>query len=183
MVHASPMRALVPARSCVQMGLSRNMASHAAALALSSLLAVSSVAPMHQVLADGGTEKFKFPPIDNSKKGRCTFTSSAMGQANAARDSLYDLRECKMAGSDASTFDISGALMEKGDFSNSNFRETQLSKVYAPNTKFDGADFTNGVVDRAYFNGASFKARGFKPDPLGAATPFWSGFRGAQARP
>eukprot|EP00962_Isochrysis_galbana_P013644 scaffold3871_cov97-Isochrysis_galbana.AAC.3 len=49
MVHASPMRALVPARSCVQMGLSRNMASHAAALALSSLLAVSSVAPMHQV--------------------------------------------------------------------------------------------------------------------------------------
>eukprot|EP00962_Isochrysis_galbana_P013643 scaffold3871_cov97-Isochrysis_galbana.AAC.2 len=144
-----------------------------------------------QVLADGGTEKFKFPPIDNSKKGRCTFTSSAMGQANAARDSLYDLRECKMAGSDASTFDMcdcppasfsqafksrlfaiasffqaflsparlpspspsaarghsrslrctlqpchplgrrSGALMEKGDFSNSNFRETQLSKARA----------------------------------------------------
>lgn len=27
---------------------------------------------------------------------RCMFKSSAMGQANAARDKLYDLRECDM---------------------------------------------------------------------------------------
>ena len=27
---------------------------------------------------------------------RCAFKSSAMGQANAARDKLYDLRECDM---------------------------------------------------------------------------------------
>jgi len=59
-----------------------------------------------QAIADGGTEKFKFPPIDSSKKDRCKFISSAMGQANAARDKLYDLRECKMAGGDASTFDL-----------------------------------------------------------------------------
>ena len=52
-----------------------------------------------------------------------------MGQANAARDSLYDLRECKMSGTDAAGFDISGALLADGDFSKVNFKETQLSKV------------------------------------------------------
>ena len=31
-----------------------------------------------------------------------------MGQANAARDSLYDLRQCSMAGTKAMGFDISG---------------------------------------------------------------------------
>lgn len=36
-----------------------------------------------------------------------------MGQANAARDSLYDLRECKMAGSDASTFDMCAAAAHR----------------------------------------------------------------------
>ena len=85
--------------------------------------------------------------------------SPSLRQANAARDELYDLRECKMSGTDAGGFDLSGALMEKGDFSGTNFKESQLSKAYAPGAKFDGADFSNGVVDRAYFNGASFKAR------------------------
>ena len=32
-----------------------------------------------------------------------------------------------------------------------------MSQVYAAEAVFDGADFTNGVVDRAYFKGASFK--------------------------
>ena len=80
-----------------------------------------------------------------------------MGQANAARDSLYDLRECAMSGTNAAGFDISGALLASGDFSNVDFKETQFSKVYGPGAKFDGADFTNGVVDRAFFKGASFK--------------------------
>ena len=84
-----------------------------------------------------------------------------MGQANAARDSLYDLRECQMDKSDASSFDLSGALMANGVFSNANFKETQLSKVYAPGANFDGTDFTNGVIDRAYFKGASFKGATF----------------------
>ena len=79
-----------------------------------------------------------------------------MGQANAARDSLYDLRECQMSGTSAASFDISGALMADGDFSKVNFKESQLSKVYAPGAKFDGSDFTNGIIDRAYFKGASF---------------------------
>lgn len=46
-------------------------------------------------VADGGTTKFSLPPISQAKD-RCTFKSSAMGQANAARDSLYDLRECNL---------------------------------------------------------------------------------------
>merc|ERR1719261_2366405 len=113
-------------------------------------------------LADGDTAKFKFPPIDRSKKDRCTFISSAMGQANAARDSLYDLRECKMSGASAGGFDISGALLANGDFSKVDFKEAQLSKVYAPEANFDGADFSNGVIDRAYFKGASFRGVIFK---------------------
>merc|ERR1719454_277790 len=109
-------------------------AQHAAArglsaVALSTLLLMPTMSPL-PALADGDTEKFKFPPIDRAKKDRCQWTSSAMGQANAARDSLYDLRECPMSGSDAAGFDISGALLANGDFSKTNFKETQFSKVY-----------------------------------------------------
>lgn len=46
-------------------------------------------------LADGSTQKFSLPPVSQSKD-RCMFKSSAMGQANAARDKLYDLRECDL---------------------------------------------------------------------------------------
>ena len=35
-------------------------------------------------------------------------------------------------------------------------------QVYAEGAKFDGADFTNGVIDRAFFKGASFKGAVFK---------------------
>lgn len=46
-------------------------------------------------LADGATQRFSLPPVSQAKD-RCVFKSSAMGQANAARDSLYDLRECNL---------------------------------------------------------------------------------------
>lgn len=46
-------------------------------------------------VADGGTKKFSLPPV-SQVKDRCNFKSSAMGQANAARDSLYDLRDCDL---------------------------------------------------------------------------------------
>ena len=84
------------------------------------------------VLSRARQINYRFPPIDKTKKDRCKFLSSAIGQANAARDSLYDLRECPMTGKDAAGFDLSGALMEKGDFSKVNFKETQLSKVAHP---------------------------------------------------
>ena len=43
-------------------------------------------------------QQYKLPPIDRSDKTRCELRSSSMGQANAARDKLYDLRECDLKG-------------------------------------------------------------------------------------
>jgi hypothetical protein len=60
------------------------------------------------VWADGQTDTFKFPPIDFADKDRCVLRSSSMGQANAARDKLYDLRQCKLSGVAASGYDLSG---------------------------------------------------------------------------
>jgi hypothetical protein len=65
------------------------------------------VAPV-PAFADGQTKDFKFPPIDFSDTTRCRLNSSSMGQANAARDKLYDLRQCELSGVDASGFDLSG---------------------------------------------------------------------------
>jgi len=144
------------------------VAASACAYALSSLLLLGPMAL--PALADGDTKEFKFPPIDRTAKNRCIFSSSAMGQANAARDSLYDLRECQMIGANAGGFDISGALLANGDFSKVDFKEAQLSKVYAPGAKFDGADFTNGVIDRAYFKGASFRGTLFNNAVLSSSS-------------
>mmetsp|Transcript_25343 Transcript_25343/g.29347 ORF Transcript_25343/g.29347 Transcript_25343/m.29347 type:complete len:240 (+) Transcript_25343:160-879(+) len=108
-------------------------------------------------LADGQTNKFKLPPIDISDKNRCQFTSSAMGQANAQRDKMYDLRQCNLSGSDATGFDLSGVIMKGTDVSNVKFVEAQFSKGYLQDSTFDGADFTNAIVDRANFAGSSLK--------------------------
>ena len=40
--------------------------------------------------ADAG---FQLPPIDMKDTTRCEFKNSAMGQSNAAKDKLYDLRQ------------------------------------------------------------------------------------------
>lgn len=104
---------------------------------------------------------FKLPPISDNPN-RCNFQSSAMGQANAARDSLYDLRQCKMSGLDASGFDLSGVIASDADFSKTKFRDAQLSKGFLVGSKFDGADFTNGIVDRADFEGASLRGAVFE---------------------
>ena len=53
-----------------------------------------------------------------------------MGQANAARDKLYDLRMCELSGKDASGFDLSGVIMTKTNVSNTKFIETYFSKGY-----------------------------------------------------
>jgi uncharacterized protein YjbI with pentapeptide repeats len=82
----------------------------------------------------GQTKDFKLPPIDYSDKTRCVLNSSSMGQANAARDKLYDLRECKLSGSDASGYDLSGVIMTKTDVSNAKFVESQFSKAYLHGT-------------------------------------------------
>ncbi|CAM9478267.1 unnamed protein product, partial [Chrysoparadoxa australica] len=112
--------------------------------------------------SDGSTVNFSLPPINYKQPNRCNFDSSSMGQANAARDVLYDLRECKMQGKDAGGFDLSGVLAGDADFTNVNFKDAQMSKAYARNSKFDGADFTNAIVDRVSFNGSSMKGAIFK---------------------
>jgi len=114
------------------------------------------------VLADGQTKEFRLPPIDFTDKNRCTFSSSKIGQANAARDKLYDLRQCQLSGSDATGYDLSGVIMTKTDASKVKFQEAQFSKGYLRNSNFDGADFTNGIIDRASFQGSTLVGAIFK---------------------
>ena len=54
---------------------------------------------------------YRLPPIDRNDPDRCTLKSSSIGQSNAARDKLFDLRECKLEGADAQGFDLSGVIM------------------------------------------------------------------------
>ncbi|KAL3940310.1 MAG: hypothetical protein SGBAC_005137 [Bacillariaceae sp.] len=128
-----------------------------AQVALASVLSAALVFSPSPALADGQTEKFKLPPIDKSDKGRCSLNSSSMGQANAARDKLYDLRECNLAGSSAPGFDLSGVIMTNTDVSKVNFKEAYFSKGYLQESNFEGADFTNAIVDRATFKGSSLR--------------------------
>lgn len=65
--------------------------------------------PASAAWADGQTKDFKFPPIDFGDKTRCVLKGgSSMGQANAARDKLYDLRQCQLSGANAAGYDLSG---------------------------------------------------------------------------
>ena len=73
-------------------------------------IAASTLSPS-SAFADGQTKEFKLPPIDTSDKARCSIKGSAIGQANAARDKLYDLRECDLRNSKAVGFDLSGVIM------------------------------------------------------------------------
>ncbi|CAM9629219.1 unnamed protein product [Hapterophycus canaliculatus] len=112
-------------------------------------------------LADGSTTKFSLPPVGQGKD-RCVFKSSAMGQANAARDKLYDLRECDMSGKSAAGFDLSGVIASEANFSKGDFKEVVMSKSYARISNWEGADFTNAVVDRVSFDGSSMKGAIFQ---------------------
>ena len=93
-----------------------------------------------------------------------------MGQANAARDKLYDLRECQLGGVRGNEFDLSGVIMSKTDVSKAVFREAQFSKGYLRNSNFDGADFTNAIVDRASFKGSSLRGTIFSNAVLTATS-------------
>lgn len=101
-----------------------------AQVALASVLSLVLVSNPLPALADGQTEKFKLPPIDRSDKNRCSLNSSSIGQANAARDKLYDLRECQLSGASAPGFDLSGVIMTKTDVSKVDFKEAYFSKGY-----------------------------------------------------
>lgn len=99
-------------------------------IASAGVAALILVSPSQNAWADGSTEKFKFPPIDFTDKNRCVLQTSNMGQANAQRDKLYDLRECKLSGANAQGFDLSGVIMGKTDVSKANFVEAYFSKGF-----------------------------------------------------
>jgi len=128
-----------------------------AQVALASVLSAALLSSPLPALADGQTENFKLPPIDKSDKNRCSLISSNMGQANAARDKLYDLRECQLSGASAPGFDLSGVIMTKTDASKVDFKEAYFSKGFLRDSNFEGADFTNAIVDRANFKGSSLR--------------------------
>lgn len=88
---------------------------------------------------------------------RCLVKSSAMGQSNAARDSLFDLRECELSGKDFTGYDISGVIMQDGNFSGVNFTDALMSKAFALGANFEGANFSNVVADRVIFNRSNLK--------------------------
>lgn len=101
-----------------------------AKIAIASMLSISLLSAPLPAMADGQTEKFRLPPIDFSDKNRCSLNSSSMGQANAARDKLYDLRQCKLTGAEAVGYDLSGVIMTDTDVSKADFKEAYFSKGY-----------------------------------------------------
>ena len=101
-----------------------------AKVALASLVSISLLSNPLPATADGQTEKFKLPPIDKADKSRCSLNSSTIGQANAARDKLDDLRECRLSGASAPGFDLSGVIMTDTDVSKADFKEAYFSKGY-----------------------------------------------------
>mmetsp|Transcript_26299 Transcript_26299/g.55518 ORF Transcript_26299/g.55518 Transcript_26299/m.55518 type:complete len:240 (-) Transcript_26299:230-949(-) len=144
-----------------------NALANAASLSILAATLLLSPLPSH---ADGQTKEFKLPPIDYSDKSRCVLNSSKMGQANAARDKLYDLRECALSGVNGNEYDLSGVIMAKTDVSKAQFREAQFSKGYLRDSNFDDADFTNAIVDRASFKGSSLRGTIFSNAVLTATS-------------
>lgn len=108
-------------------GAYQNRFSH---LALASIMSLSLLSSPFPASADGQTEKFRLPPIDFNDKTRCSLSSSTIGQANAARDKLYDLRQCNLVGAKAAGFDLSGVIMSGTDVSKANFQDAYFSKGY-----------------------------------------------------
>lgn len=115
-------------------------------------------------------QQYKLPPIDRADKNRCVLSSSSIGQANAARDKLYDLRECDLKGQNGAGKDMSGMIGAGADFSGINFKEAQLSKAFNKGSKFEACDFTNAVLDRIIFDGSSMKKSVFKNAVLSGTT-------------
>lgn len=99
--------------------------------------------------ANAIAQQFKLPPIDFKDKNRCVLSSSNMGQANAGRDKLFDVRLCDLKGQSGANKDMSGIIASETDFSGVNFKEGQLSKGLLSKSKFVNCDFTNAILDRA----------------------------------
>lgn len=105
-------------------------------------------------MAQAASNMTKLPPIDRKDPNRCEPSSSAIGQANAARDKLLDLRECDLRNKDLTKFDLAGGIFSEANMQGAKMVETQLSKSYAVGANFRDVDFTNAVVDRVTFDNA-----------------------------
>ena len=121
----------------------------------------------HGALADGqfSQNAFRLPPTVEAP-GRCTFQSSAMGQANAARNELYDLRMCTMTGASAKGYDLAGAIMSEADFSGTDFTDAKFSKAYMVKSDFRKANFDSATIDRVPLSDSDFRQANFKESIL-----------------
>jgi hypothetical protein len=134
LAFAAPANAFVPNVRKVDTGAlhatSESSAETFSKIALASLVSISILSNPLPAMADGQTEKFKLPPIDTLDTNRCKLISSNIGQANAARDKLYDLRQCKISGSSAVGYDLSGVIMTDTDATKADFTDAYFSKGY-----------------------------------------------------
>eukprot|EP00179_Madagascaria_erythrocladioides_P029872 CAMPEP_0198327520 /NCGR_PEP_ID=MMETSP1450-20131203/14757_1 /TAXON_ID=753684 ORGANISM="Madagascaria erythrocladiodes, Strain CCMP3234" /NCGR_SAMPLE_ID=MMETSP1450 /ASSEMBLY_ACC=CAM_ASM_001115 /LENGTH=231 /DNA_ID=CAMNT_0044031567 /DNA_START=48 /DNA_END=743 /DNA_ORIENTATION=- len=112
----------------------------------------------------------RLPPINKAKKDRCSPSSSAMGQANAARDELLDLRECDLRSKDLRGYDIAGALMQDANLQGADLTEAVMSKAFAVRANFKDATFVNAVVDRVIFDGSDLTGANFTNAVLSDST-------------
>jgi len=137
----------------------------AAAMLSFGLVFLPSIDSVHAI-----DKQYKLPPIDRNDKNRCNLVSSSIGQANAARDKLFDLRECDIKGQSGAGKDMSGLIAENSDFSGVDFKEGQMSKAYARNNKFIKCDFTNAILDRVSFDGSDMTGSLFTNAVLSGTT-------------
>lgn len=107
------------------------------------------------ITAAPAAAEFKLPPISN-EPGRCErgYVGNTIGQANAVSDKVLDLRKCDYAGKNLAGKTLAGALLAEANLSNTNLQEAVLTKSYAVDSNFSGADLTNAVVDRVDFSNA-----------------------------
>lgn len=130
----------------------RSLVTDACASAL--IFAPPSVTAVCFRAAAFGVARTMLPCLMRFRPHSCIVSSSAMGQANAARDSLLDLRECPLSAADLSGFDISGAILTGADLSGANLTGTQMSKSYVYKANLAGANFTSAILDRVTFDGS-----------------------------
>ena len=114
----------------------RRVTNALAAAALSASVALAG--PVSSANAE-----IRLPPLDPDPE-RCerAFVGNTIGQANAVSDRILDLRQCNYVDKDLSTKTLSGALMVDSTFKGANMTEVVMSKAYAVNADFTGANFT-----------------------------------------
>lgn len=97
-------------------------------LAQTTLKTLTLAQVLLPLAANAVAVQYKLPPIDLKDEHRCELVSSSIGQANAARDKLYDLRQCNLKGQSAQGKDLSGMIAADADFSTVSFKDAQISK-------------------------------------------------------